>query len=134
MRALVLCFCLLVTASQPASGHHAVAMIYQPEEMISVTGTVEAFRFYHPHCVIYLTRTNVEGESERGTIERAGASALWRQGGARTLSNRGMSSPPLVSLPVTVRRISHCVSLNLPMAGRPSIRRIAAVPTSRTMS
>jgi len=82
MRALVLCFCLLVTASQPASGHHAVAMIYQLEEMISVTGTVEAFRFYHPHCVIYLTRTNVEGESERGTIERAGASALWRQGGA----------------------------------------------------
>jgi len=81
MRALVLCFCLLVTASQPASGYHAVAMIYQPEETISVTGTVQALRFYHPHCVIYLTRTNVEGESERGTIERAGASALWRQGG-----------------------------------------------------
>lgn len=89
MRALVLCFCLLVTASQPASGYHAVAMIYQPEETISVTGTVQALRFYHPHCVIYLTRTNVEGESERGTIERAGASALWRQGGAPGHSQTG---------------------------------------------
>lgn len=80
MRTLVFSLLLPLLISLPASGHHAVAMIYQPGEMLSVTGTVESFRFHNPHCVIYLTRTNEAGDSERWTIEWAGASALRRQG------------------------------------------------------
>lgn len=47
---------------------------------MSVRGVVEEFRFHNPHCVIFLTETNAEGESVRWTIEWAGSSALRRQG------------------------------------------------------
>lgn len=55
-------------------------MIYLPDQMVSVTGVVEEFRFHNPHCVIFLTRTNATGEQERWSIEWAGSSALRRQG------------------------------------------------------
>ena len=70
----------LVLASVSTSAHHAVSMVYLPEQMVSVTGVVEEFRFHNPHCVIFLTRTNDAGETERWTIEWAGSSALRRQG------------------------------------------------------
>jgi restriction endonuclease Mrr len=55
-------------------------MVYQPEEMVSVSGVVEEFRFHNPHCVILMTHTNPEDVKERWTIEWAGSSALRRQG------------------------------------------------------
>lgn len=71
-------FLLLVCAT--ASAHHAVSMVYQPERMESVSGVVEEFRFFNPHCVIFLTQTTATGEKVRWTIEWAGSSALRRQG------------------------------------------------------
>lgn len=70
----------LVLASLPAGAHHAVAMVYQPESLLSVSGTVREFRFHNPHCVIFMTRTNDQGVAEVWTIEWAGSSALRRQG------------------------------------------------------
>lgn len=70
----------LVLAGVPAGAHHAVSMVYQPEQVVSISGVVEEFRFHNPHCVIFMTRTKPEGVEERWTIEWAGSSALRRQG------------------------------------------------------
>ena len=71
---------MLVLVCVPVNAHHAVAMIYQPGNMLSVSGTVREFRFHNPHCVIFMTRTNDQGVEEVWTIEWAGSSALRRQG------------------------------------------------------
>jgi len=70
----------LALTGVPAAAHHAVSMVYQPEQQVSVSGVVEEFRFHNPHCVIFMTRTNDAGVKERWTIEWAGSSALRRQG------------------------------------------------------
>lgn len=70
----------LLLASASAGAHHAVSMIYSPEQMLAVSGVVEEFRFHNPHCVIFMTRTNAAGEQERWTIEWAGSGALRRIG------------------------------------------------------
>jgi len=71
---------VLALTSGPASGHHAVAMVYQPESTVSVTGKVTQFRFNNPHSVIFMTRTNADGVEEAWVVEWAGSSALRRQG------------------------------------------------------
>ena len=67
-------------AASVVSAHHAVSMVYVPEQTVSVSGVVEEFRFQNPHCVIFLSETNGAGETLRWTIEWAGSSALRRQG------------------------------------------------------
>lgn len=73
-------FVSLSLTSATTSAHHAVSMIYSVEQMQTVSGIVEEFRFHNPHCVIFLTRTNAEGAQERWAIEWAGSSALRRIG------------------------------------------------------
>lgn len=80
-RSAALClFCFLLPPAMGAAAHHAVSMVYQPERTVSVSGTVEQFRFQNPHCVVFLRRTDDEGVDERWIVEWEGSSALRRRG------------------------------------------------------
>jgi hypothetical protein len=89
IRALLLRLLPLLLASGAAQAHHAVAMVYSPERMVSVSGVVEEFRFHNPHCVIFMTETTASGETLRWSIEWAGSSALRRQGHTAELLKPG---------------------------------------------
>lgn len=75
---------LLVVAAliMPASAraHHSGAVFYEKGGEITITGTVQEFRFHNPHAIIIVTRTNDDGEAERWTVETSSPSALRRRG------------------------------------------------------
>jgi hypothetical protein len=63
-----------------AQAHHSLPAHYIPEELITITGVVDEFRFQNPHAVIYVVVTDDEGAESLWTVEWAGSGALRRRG------------------------------------------------------
>ncbi len=51
----------LAAASSPA--HHS-AGVFDPDTMVSVTGTVTDFQFVNPHVLVYINVTNDDGSEQ----------------------------------------------------------------------
>jgi Family of unknown function (DUF6152) len=82
MRAPTLWIGLLLTLSGAASAHHSTA-IYDSENPVQLTGTVQEWRFTNPHCLIVLEVAGTgddEGKTEVWTLEGSNTSLLIRRG------------------------------------------------------
>ena len=66
--------------SLPAAAHHALSAHYLADRDISITGTVDEFRYTNPHAVVFLLVEGEQKEAEVWTVEWAGSSALRRRG------------------------------------------------------
>jgi Family of unknown function (DUF6152) len=67
-------FCL------PAVAHHSGALFYNVDASITITGTVEEFRFHNPHAIVILNVETDDGEVQRWTAETTSPSVLRRRG------------------------------------------------------
>ena len=71
--------CLTVCAA-PAAGHHSFAPHYDPENIVTVTGTVTEFQFRNPHSFVLIEAVNAAGGTDVWTCETNSASVLRREG------------------------------------------------------
>jgi hypothetical protein len=60
----------------PAQSHHSFTAVYQPDESITIEGTVVQFLFRNPHSVLHVLTTDEDGKETRWAIEWQGATAL----------------------------------------------------------
>ena len=68
----------LISSSVPA--HHSSALFYDVEARITVSGTVEEFRFSNPHAILRFVVTTDSGEAQHWTAETTSPSVLRRRG------------------------------------------------------
>ena len=76
---LLAVICML-TMPQLAPAHHSFAVHYEGERVISVSGTVEEFRFRNPHGMIVVNGTSSDGVSGSWKIETNSPNILQRRG------------------------------------------------------
>jgi hypothetical protein len=69
----------LMLMAAPAQAHHSTA-IYDSENPIELTGTVVAWKFTNPHCIIELEVTTAAGERQVWNLEGGNTSGLFRRG------------------------------------------------------
>lgn len=68
----------LVTA--PLSAHHASAPFYDPENRVSIEGSITRFVFRNPHAFLFLDVTDDNGETVEWQIELGAPVSLRRTG------------------------------------------------------
>jgi len=62
-----------------ASAHHSFAA-FDTTRQITLTGVVKEFQWTNPHCWLYLTATNSEGQPEVWQLEALSPNVLGRLG------------------------------------------------------
>jgi len=73
---------LSFAAAGSVFAHHSFAVHYAGDRTVSITGTVEEFRFRNPHGVIIVRSANADGTPARWTIETNSPNILQRRGWA----------------------------------------------------
>ena len=63
-----------------ADAHHSLPAHYISEQLITVTGVVDEFRYQNPHAVIFIVVVDEVGAESLWTVEWAGSGALRRLG------------------------------------------------------
>ena len=81
---LAICFLLTLTAA-PAAAHHSFAPHFDPNRIVTITGTVTEFLYRNPHSFVRIEVTNDAGATEEWECESHAASLLSRQGYSRDL-------------------------------------------------
>lgn len=71
---------LLLAMPQFSSAHHSFAVHYDGARIVSVTGTVQEFRFRNPHGMIVVEGTSSEGVAGSWKIETNSPNILRRRG------------------------------------------------------
>jgi hypothetical protein len=69
---------LLVTA--PLSAHHASAPFYDPEDRVSLQGTITRFVFRNPHAFLFIDATDDSGQTVEWQVELGAPVSLRRTG------------------------------------------------------
>lgn len=67
----------------PAHAHHSFSVYYDPEVILSISGTVEEFRFTNPHAIIHLKSKDDAGNEVSWTIETTAPVFMARRGWSR---------------------------------------------------
>lgn len=70
----------LAVVSAVAVAHHSAALFYKLDERVTVSGTVEEFRFANPHAILVFSVTGEDGEVQQWTAETTSPSVLRRRG------------------------------------------------------
>jgi DNA/RNA endonuclease YhcR with UshA esterase domain len=71
---------VLLAAAVPAAAHHSFAVHFVPNEIITVAGVVDEFRFRNPHGVLTFTATREDGTVETWKAETNSPNILRRRG------------------------------------------------------
>lgn len=66
-------------AGYPAYSHHSNAM-FEPENVIELTGTIKEFQFTNPHTWVQVLVENEKGETIEWSLEWGSPNNLGRQG------------------------------------------------------
>ena len=82
---------LLLTGTAPALGHHSFAPHYNPDNLVTITGTVAEFQFRNPHSFVLLEVANESGGTDVWTCETSSATVLRRDGRNRQMLTTGES-------------------------------------------
>ncbi len=69
----------LMLGSLAVQAHHSTA-IYDSDNPVELSGTVVAWKFTNPHCLIELEVTTESGEIQRWTLEGSNTSLMFRRG------------------------------------------------------
>ena len=92
MRSKVLSFFVVAAgvflASSPISGHHGIAH-YDMNKTIVLAGTMTAFNWGNPHCLVHLDVTDEGGHVQHWTVEMSSTSAMSRRGWTKDTLMRG---------------------------------------------
>ena len=85
--------CLLLTAglllvSSAASAHHRVAY-YDMKKTILLTGTVTAFDWGNPHCLVHMDAMDDAGHFRHWTLEMSSIFAMSKRGWDKDTLKRG---------------------------------------------
>lgn len=78
-----------VLGALPAQAHHSFAVYYDAEKMVSVSGTVQDFRFTNPHAIIHLKTTDAAGAEVIWTVETTAPVFMARRGWSRDTIKAG---------------------------------------------
>jgi len=84
---------LLVSAgvllgSSPISAHHGIAH-YDMKKTITLTGTITAFDWGNPHCLVHMDVMDDIGHFQHWTLEMSATSAMSRRGWDKHTLKRG---------------------------------------------
>ncbi len=83
---------LTLTALGPlAEAHHGFATHYDPDNIITIEGTIKQFDFVNPHAVLYIDSTNEAGEPVVYICALQARTQLVRRGADETLFTVGDS-------------------------------------------
>jgi len=66
-------------AASPISAHHGTAR-YDMKKVITLTGTITAFDWGNPHCLVHMDVIDAGGKAQHWTLEMAAALAMSRRG------------------------------------------------------
>jgi hypothetical protein len=87
MCSLVLATGVFLIASA-ISAHHGVAH-YDMKKTIALTGTITAFDWGNPHCLVHMDVMDDTGHFRHWTLEMSSTSAMSRRGWAKDTLKRG---------------------------------------------
>jgi len=87
MCSLVLAAGVFLVASS-ISAHHGVAH-YDMKKTIVLTGTITAFDWGNPHCLVHLDVVDDTGNFRHWTLEMSSTSAMSRRGWVKATLKRG---------------------------------------------
>jgi hypothetical protein len=92
MRSRVLCFLVLAAGvflvSSPIFAHHGVAH-YDMKKTIVLTGTVTAFDWGNPHCLVHMDVMDGSGQFRHWTLEMSSTFAMSKRGWDKDTLKRG---------------------------------------------
>ena len=97
---------LLIVFVAPAPAHHAFTPHYDPNNIVTFTGTVTEFQFRNPHSFLAVEVTDAAGETELWNCETHAAVLLRRQGLTRDLFTEG--EEVTISGPAARREATGC--------------------------
>ena len=87
MRSLVLAAGVFLIPSA-ISAHHGVAH-YDMKKTIALTGTITAFDWGNPHCLVHMDVMDDTGNFRHWTLEMSSTSAMSRRGWVKATLKRG---------------------------------------------
>jgi hypothetical protein len=79
---------IFALAAIPISAHHGVTN-YDMKKTISLTGTVTAFDWSNPHCLVYLDAVDDSGHIKHWTLEMTSTFTMSHRGWDRDTLKRG---------------------------------------------
>lgn len=85
----VLASCILLLGCGFAAAHHSFPVHFVPDGEVTVSGTVDNFRFANPHGVLEFTVTNADGEQQAWRAETNSPSILRRRGWSKSSMKAG---------------------------------------------
>jgi hypothetical protein len=92
MRSKVLCFLVLAAGvlfvSSPTSAHHGVAH-YDMKKTIVLMGTITAFDWGNPHCLVHMDVMDGSGQFQHWTLEMSSTFAMSKRGWQKETLKRG---------------------------------------------
>ncbi|MGI9259608.1 MAG: DUF6152 family protein [Gammaproteobacteria bacterium] len=71
---------LAALAARPVFAHHSFAAVFDPESLVTVTGTATRLELSNPHAYLHVEVTGDDGEIENWLIEMPGKLSLARRG------------------------------------------------------
>ncbi len=78
----------LFLVSNPLSAHHGVAH-YDMQKTIVLTGSMTAFNWGNPHCLVHMDVRDDDGRVQHWTLEMASTSAMSRKGWTKYTLKQG---------------------------------------------
>jgi hypothetical protein len=112
-RGIVACGVVLVVLGTTLSAHHS-PVLFDRSKRVTLSGTVVAFAWMHPHASIQLDVANTAGGFDRWAIEMNSPNNLMKEGWKPTLIKTGDKVTIVVN---PLRSGEHCgvfVSIKLP--------------------
>jgi hypothetical protein len=91
MKGKALCFVLaagVFLVSSPISAHHGVAH-YDMKKTIVLTGTVTAFDWGNPHCLVHMDVMDGSGQFQHWTLEMSSTFSMSKRGWQKETLKRG---------------------------------------------
>ncbi len=79
----------LIVCAAPAAARHSFAPHYDPDEIVTISGTVTEFSFRNPHSFVMVEVTNDTGATDIWTCETNSATVLTRQGRSQNMLTAG---------------------------------------------
>ena len=87
-RILFLVVTILFLGSIPISAHHGVVH-YDMQKTVVLSGTMTAFNWSNPHCLVHLDVRDNDGHTQHWTLEMASPSTMSRKGWTKNTLREG---------------------------------------------